>query len=136
MKRHPALRQLSDDHHRALVLARRVRRAASGVRELDCQALLREVNERFAAELEPHFAIEERWLFPGLATQGETQLAVRAAADHAELRRLVTAAWSRDTARSFAELLEQHIRFEERVLFPRAEQLLLEPGRLLPPAAE
>ena len=30
MKRHPSLRQFSDDHHQGLVNARRLRRAASG----------------------------------------------------------------------------------------------------------
>ena len=30
MKRHPSLRQFSDDHHQGLVNARRLRKAASG----------------------------------------------------------------------------------------------------------
>ena len=55
MKRHPSLASLSRDHHRALVLARDVRRALP-----DASALVADVRRRFARELEPHFAIEER----------------------------------------------------------------------------
>lgn len=122
--RHPALRRLSDDHHRALVLARRIRRAATGTSEADLDALAQEVKRRFETELEPHFTIEEKWLFPALAKQGESPLAFRAVGDHTELRHLVRRPWTRMTALRVGELLAQHIRFEERVLFPRAEALL------------
>jgi len=124
VKRHPALQGLSDDHHRALVLARRIRRAANRANEAELAALAREVAQRFEAELEPHFSVEERRLFPLLSARGESQLTLRAVEDHTELRRLVRATWSRASALRIGELLDQHIRFEERVLFPRAEKLL------------
>jgi hemerythrin-like domain-containing protein len=117
VKRHPALQPLSDDHHRALVLARRIRRAASDPREADFAALSRDATQRFEAELEPHFAVEEERLFPALVAQGERALSLRAAEDHAELRRLIRAAWSRENALAFGALLERHVRFEERELF-------------------
>jgi hemerythrin-like domain-containing protein len=126
VKRHAALRRLSDDHHRALVLARRIRREASGAGAADLEALSREARARFAAELEPHFRIEEKHLFPALAARGESELAVRAADDHAELRRSIRAEWGRQDAQDFGERLERHVRFEERVLFPRAEEILSE----------
>ena len=124
MKRHPHLRLLSDDHHRALVLARGTRRAAEA--SGDASALAKtwqEVVRRFASELEPHFQVEERWLFPLLETAGDP-LAERARADHSRLRELVRAEPAQSTALAFAVLLERHVRFEERELFPRAERLL------------
>jgi len=118
------LQRLSDDHHQALVLARRVRRGSSAASEADFDALAQEAKRRFEAELEPHFSVEEKRLFPVLATRGESQLTLRAVEDHTELRRLVRDTWSRQSALRIGELLDQHIRFEERSLFPRAEALL------------
>jgi iron-sulfur cluster repair protein YtfE (RIC family) len=123
MKRHPSLQPLSDDHHGALVLARHVRRAAAQAGEA-----LREawpgLRRRFAGELEPHFVAEEQRLLPQLAAAGEGRFVERARADHARLRELVAGEPSAAAASEFASLLHDHVRFEERELFPRAERLL------------
>ena len=103
------LRGLSSEHHAALVWARRLRRG------VDREPLA----ERFARELEPHFAVEERWLAPALVDAGQSALATRLLAEHALLRRLVA---SEDHA-AFAEALFAHVRFEERELFPACERL-------------
>lgn len=129
MKRHPALQPLSDDHHGALVLARRLRRsgleaARTDVERVDPDSLARETRLRFAEELEPHFRVEEAHLLPLLARRGEADLAARADADHARLRELVAGPWTQDTAREVGTLLEQHVRFEERVMFPALERML------------
>lgn len=125
MRRAPWLRPLSDDHHQALVLARRVRRAAARSQSAsELAELWSDVAARFAAEIEPHFAAEEHWLFRALEKAGETALGARARADHRRLRELVRAAPAAANAREFAELLDRHVRFEERELFPRAESLL------------
>jgi hypothetical protein len=113
VKRSDALRPLSDDHHRALVLARRAKRALAKTWP--------DVVAFFASDLEPHFQTEERWLFPLLDAAGELGLAERARADHARLRALVRAA---APSAEFATALEEHVRFEERELFPVAERLL------------
>jgi hemerythrin-like domain-containing protein len=125
VKRHPLLQPLSDDHHRALVLARRTRRAAEA--SSDAKSLAKtwlDVKERFASELEPHFRVEEAWLFPALEAAGALALVERARADHALLRELVLREAAATTAVELAGLLETHIRFEERELFPLAERLL------------
>ena len=123
MKRHPSLQPLSDDHHRALVLARRLRRASSGLAPAELVALSREVRQEFEAELEPHFRVEESWLLPALEAKGAADLAVQTAKGHARLRDLVRGSWTSDTAKRLGTLLEQHVRFEERVLFPQTEIL-------------
>lgn len=126
MKRHPALRALSDDHHRALVLARRLRRTAPELDGAARAALADAVRRELDAELEPHFAVEEAVLLPALEARGEAQLVARTHADHTRLRTLARGAWSEGTAQELGALLEQHVRFEERVLFPRAEAVLSE----------
>ena len=106
MKRDPRLHALSSEHHQALVLARRARRGESVVGQLK--------------ELEAHFAIEERVLLPALARAGRADLAARTVDEHADIRHSVN-----DPVR-FGELLEAHVRFEERELFPICEALIPE----------
>lgn len=126
MKRHPSLQPLSDDHHRALVLARRLRRESTGMDAGALARLAREVRQEFGAEIEPHFRVEERWLLPALEGRGEDRLAAQTLEDHARLRALVHGRWSEITAQELGTLLEKHVRFEERVLFPEAEAVLSE----------
>jgi hypothetical protein len=79
MRRHPSLQPLSDDHHRALVLARRLRRDSTGMDAADLAALSREVQRQFEAQLEPHFRVEERWLLPALENRGSARLVAQTA---------------------------------------------------------
>ena len=128
MKRHPHLQPLSDDHHGALVLARRTLRTAEGCRDRsELTKLWGEIRRRFTLELEPHFRVEEDLLFPHLDAAGVGAEVQRARADHARLRELVDAEPDPGVAMEFGELLHRHVRFEERELFPRAESLLALP---------
>jgi len=125
MKRHRSLRLLSDDHHRALVLARRLRRDSGG-EAARLAVLAREVRQEFERQLEPHFRVEESWLLPALERKGEAGLVEQTLGDHRRLRALVRGRWSEETAHELGALLDKHVRFEERVLFPRAEVVLSE----------
>ncbi len=120
---------MSSDHHHALRLASTIHRATSR-RTLD-QPLAGEVEDIYHRELLPHFAIEEQVLLPALKAVGATELANRTRAEHRELRRLLDAAafGDFDSLTSFATLLEAHVRFEERELFPACEARL--PSRVL-----
>lgn len=126
MKRDPALRNLSVDHHHALVLARRASRVAAGEVDEPLDSLWTTVKEAFARELGPHFATEETLLLPALRALGEVELVARTLDDHRRLRELVSD--ERDDVRAllaqFGELLTEHVRFEERQLFECAQQRL------------
>ena len=122
MRRHPALRQLSSEHHTGLVLARQARQAATGSAEEQRRAWEALV-ARFEAELEPHFRCEEEGLLVAMRRSGETSLVERTLAEHADLRALVAQNRGVSLAR-FAQLLTAHIRFEEQILFERAQELL------------
>ena len=131
MKRHPLLHGLSDDHHTALVVAQRCKRAeASGL-----AALWEAVRSSFASLFEPHFAIEETHLLPALEALGEAELARRIRDDHARLRRLATTP-DPTTAdvRELGRALDDHVRFEERVVFEQTQDRL--PARTLAALAE
>ncbi|MBL8901560.1 MAG: hemerythrin domain-containing protein [Planctomycetes bacterium] len=136
MHRHPHLHGLSSDHHDALVLVRELERAAASWTRTDGEALA----VRFARELEPHFAIEESLLLPALRALGRSALVERVLADHARLRADIVAAATGDASalRSFAAKLVEHVRFEERELFPTCEHelaasILEEVARRSPP---
>jgi mannose-6-phosphate isomerase-like protein (cupin superfamily) len=126
VKRHPALIPLSHDHHHALVAARRLRQAAES--EDDPEAAAGEFAGFFAAVSVPHFREEEETLFPLVAGFDDARpLIVEALLDHQRLHALV-AELQRSTdvrtpMREIGELLEAHVRREERELFPLIERL-------------
>jgi mannose-6-phosphate isomerase-like protein (cupin superfamily) len=137
MKRHPALVSLSHDHHHALVASRRLRRAAD--LDGDPATAVATFVSFFASETAPHLREEEEVLFPLVANFEEARpLLVEALLDHQRLRALVvrieTATDVRPCIREIGELLEAHIRREERELFPLIERLAaaeLEPAGLV-----
>ena len=125
MKRALELTDLSRDHHHALVLARKCTRAAADdVAAPGREATWRVAQQAFEAELEPHFEVEERVLVPYLEAAGETLLVEQIRHEHTQLRELITRAPEREVVRAFGELLTSHVRFEEKQLFARAEQVL------------
>lgn len=85
-----------------------------------------DLRERFGRELEPHFRVEETVLLPALERIGELEVVQRTRRDHAELRELAAQAidGAIDAARGLGRLLEEHVRFEERELFPLCERRL------------
>ncbi len=128
MKRHAALMQHSRDHHHGLKLARLARFAAdSGSPEAIAEAA-HTIVEQFSEKLEPHFQDEEKGLLVQLAAIGQNELVKRTLDEHAQLRELnrcLKANPEDATAiSSFATLLHDHVRFEERELFEIAQNLL------------
>jgi mannose-6-phosphate isomerase-like protein (cupin superfamily) len=114
---------LSHDHHHALVAARRLRRAAGGV---DAHEEAAAFSRFFADESVRHFREEEERLFPLVADSGEARpLVVRALLEHQQLHAFAARLASEDLApmHDLAALLEAHVRFEERELFPLIERL-------------
>jgi hemerythrin-like domain-containing protein len=125
MKRHVTLLQLSREHHRALVLARRIEQFdAAGSH----QEILASVTSIFRRELEPHFQAEEADLLPRLGAAGELDLVQRTLREHQYLRALAAriAAGAAADLKPFGLALQAHVRFEERELFPVAEAALAE----------
>ena len=123
MKRAEALLKLSREHHTALSIAQRARRALAGGVAGDIESVAAEASRRFVSELEPHFLDEERWLLPALDAVGETALVTRTMDEHRRLRALAgeLPGGGAVVLTAFAELLGDHVRFEERELFESAQ---------------
>lgn len=129
MRRSPQLLQLSREHHTALVLAKRAQRLAKGT-AIDAREFMATLPAVFEQELEPHFQVEEIALLSALRAAESaaevTAMVERTLLEHAGLRELMQQIGRQDfsSLAAFGELLDAHVRFEERELFNRAEALL------------
>ena len=127
LKRHPALVPLSQDHHFGLLLSWKIRK---GISQKTDNKRIRDYLHYFMLEhLEPHFKMEEAFLFVYLAKND--MLRKEAEKQHEALRSLhrkivSTPAVENGDLLEFAEGLDSHIRFEERKLFPYIQVELVE----------
>lgn len=128
MKRSPSLLKLSRDHHTALSLALHIEKANDAVALAAVAVRLAKI---FPGELEPHFLEEEQSLLPQLRQVGEVALVERTLQEHQQLRSLAERVADGKTTRlkEFGQLLQAHVRFEERELFMVAQRVL--PGEYL-----
>lgn len=124
MKRSHALRELSREHHEALVLARHACAVEPGSEA--AQAQREHLLARWSEQFEPHFAREELVLLPALEASDNASLAALALAQHSELRHLVIRLQRGDpqALAAWGDAMRVHVQFEERTLFPLAESVL------------
>ncbi len=125
MKRHQKLQDLSREHHSALQLALKAKRAAMSGDQNQIKATAATCIVAFYAELDPHFIVEENTFLPLLTAAGEDMLVTQVERDHKELRRLSVQLLQPDAKvlHGFAERLTSHVRFEEREVFVVLETL-------------
>lgn len=128
-KRHPSLVPLSREHHLALLLAFRLRQGLPRTHQpTDSPKEKAEDTVRFFHNnLARHFRAEEEALFPLIrkTLPKAESLLDRLIAEHAEMRTQVAAlepaATDAETLnaqlKAFGDLLERHVRREERELF-------------------
>jgi hemerythrin-like domain-containing protein len=129
MKRHPSLAPLSRDHHHALVLAQRLRRAG----ERDAAEAADAFLQHWMNEERLHFRLEEEVLLPAYAAYGDPEhpAVVRTMLDHMLIRRDVERLARGADLELLHELggrLADHVRLEENELFPLVERTLPEPA--------
>ncbi len=126
MKRRPELVPLSRDHNHVLQLARRARQAADSASERDITECWQALREAWQSAMSAHFAAEERLLFPRLHEHGQAELATELEREHDAIRRTLTRTDRLDATRLgvLGEVLEHHVRVEERRAFPLLERSL------------
>lgn len=150
MKRHTSLVALSQHHHYALLQSLSIRRAREEPPERKASAM-RKVAVKFLdfwqAKGKLHFREEEEILLPAYAWHVSLENdpdVIRMLAEHASLRgRIARLAATLDAnagleseLAELGQLLSDHIRLEENIIFPRlentlSEQELAELGRTL-----
>ena len=118
LKRAIELQPLSHDHHHGLQLCWKIRTGFS--RKIELERIKKYADWFFVTHLEPHFELEENYIFTVLDSSHE--LVKQALTDHRRLKRLFTQTSDLEKALGrIEEELEKHIRFEERVLFPEIQ---------------
>lgn len=126
MRRSEQLSPLSREHHVALEVALRLRKASDADAETARDRFLR----FFDSEGREHFRAEEEILLPAFARHAapDDPDVARVLTEHEELRRyaaeLSAAPVGLDTLHAVGRLLHDHVRHEERTLFPRIEAAL------------
>jgi iron-sulfur cluster repair protein YtfE (RIC family) len=129
MKRRAALEPLSRDHFHALLVAQGLKRAN--------RVTARKAQKAFVDYWEPdgreHFRAEEEILLPLCAgfIDVEQPLVAKVLSDHSEIRSRAAELSAEGTSKpeslhALGEKLEQHVRLEERQLFPLIEESLPE----------
>lgn len=124
MNRSAALASLSRDHHQALVVAQRLRRATDETASDARTAFL----AYWTTHGGLHFRLEEETLLPGYAAYGDPHhpLVLSVLGDHVDIRQRADRLAADPTAPTDAlhdlgERLAAHVRLEERELFPLIE---------------
>lgn len=124
IKRNENIVPLSRDHHHGLLFVWKLRQ---GIRHGAAPERMAPYVAYFWTDhLAPHFREEEELLFNHAP---ENELVQQALREHVEIRQLAEAAalaTGEAPLQALADLVNNHIRFEERTLFPFLEQNLSE----------
>jgi len=120
IKRHKAIQPLSREHHQGLLLCWKIRKGFE--KEVQPQRIKNYSDWFWENQLQEHFKIEEEYVFPILGAKD--LLVQQALEEHEHLTSLFLQkdeiALSLETIQND---LESHIRFEERALFNKIQEV-------------
>lgn len=126
MKRNKNLIELSRDHHHGLLLGWKIKQGFKN--NVAFEEIVKYIEHFAQAALFPHFIEEEEQLFVYLPDDDEYRK--RAIADHLEIKTKIADISAKPVDEAIllelAEVIETHIRFEEREMFPYMEVTLSE----------
>jgi hemerythrin-like domain-containing protein len=118
IKRSEQLAPLSREHHDALVFLLRIKQGSKNGTPI--RIISEYINWFWANNLNNHIQQEERLLLPHLSHDDE--LARQLKSEHSTIRDLASRELSESEVVGFSNVLNAHIRFEERILFPHIER--------------
>lgn len=123
IKRHTALKPLSREHHHGLLLCWKIR---TGIKkEIETLRMRSYVSWFYNNHLAQHFETEEKYIYPVLGSDNE--FIKKAVSEHRKIKHLIQEATkSYKNLNLIAEIIENHIRFEERSLFHKIQAIATE----------
>ena len=123
LKRNEFLKPISREHHHGLLLCFKIR---TGIKkQITAERINKYANWFYQNHLIPHLSIEEEILFPILGNENE--LVVKAIEEHRTIDRLFKNQESTiQNLNAIADAIENHIRFEERILFTALQDIATE----------
>lgn len=125
IKRNPHIVKLSQDHHASLLFCWKLRQGVK--KEVAPDRMGKYIAYFYEYHFTPHFFEEETILF---APMPEDELVLQAFAEHKTILNLAhtlidgKAENPYEEINRLADLVDKHVRFEERVLFPHIEHSL------------
>lgn len=126
MKRDTHLQPLSRQHHNALMAVLLLKKGVQ--KNAEVQVMQDFILAVWKDELQFHFEAEEKWLPAATDEPVLKSMHQRMLQEHDVIRKYIeqfsTKLTSYEAVQTFYELLEQHVRFEEREYFPALEQYL------------
>ncbi|GAB3799463.1 hemerythrin domain-containing protein [Virgibacillus kimchii] len=133
MKRHESLKDLSRHHMIGLHLALKLKRAGTEKSRLSIEEIMKDADDFWNPGGQEHFREEEEILLPAYAQYEDINKpeVIEMLMEHVKLRSLFDQLLKLketdlDMMHELGALLENHIRKEERVLFPMIEKALPE----------
>ena len=123
IKRNEHIVKLSKDHHASLLFCWKLRQ---GIKyHVDIERLVKYVQYFWAHHFSAHFKEEEEFLFKPV----QDEVVQKAIDDHQKIRIFIDQIGFSGTEKENAllelvELVDQHVRYEERILFPHLEKKL------------
>lgn len=133
IKRHEAIAPLSRHHHHVLVMSLKISKLGLTPSLDEVKALQEEIKSLWETGGQAHFREEEEILLPAYARYApiNQQVIIEMLLEHVEIRSLMSAIDQKqgnviEDIRKLGIMLEQHVRKEERVVFPMIEAALPE----------
>ncbi len=120
MKRTEYLQPLSREHHHGLLLCWKIRTGLS--KNVEISRIKKYADWFYENHIKAHFEAEEKYIFPILGPEDE--MVQEAIASHRKLKELFNG--TKDVENSLKQIekeLEGHIRFEERILFNKIQEV-------------
>jgi hemerythrin-like domain-containing protein len=123
IKRSKELAPLSREHHEGLLFGWKIKQGLKN--GTDHKLIAQYIQWFWDAELSGHFKKEEQVL--AIYLPGDNELVERMFAEHESIEALIHVNGmiaDEDIFLQLADAIQEHIRFEERVLFPYAEEVM------------
>jgi len=122
IKRNENLMILSHEHHHGLVFCTRLKKA----HQTDAKTLQLFVDYFWLNNLVPHFTNEEKWFLHEIENN---EIKEQFIAEHQQIKTLVNCIKNStndliELAIELSQVLNNHIRFEERIMFPYLEKTI------------
>tara|TARA_R110002126_G_scaffold21419_4_gene77412 strand:- start:1025 stop:1486 length:462 start_codon:yes stop_codon:yes gene_type:complete len=123
IKRNKALQGVSREHHHGLLLCWKIRMGFS--KGIANERIKKYVDWFYTTHLIPHFELEEKHIFPILGN--DHVMVKKALTQHKRLHQLFAGAVTvSESLPLIQDELDQHIRFEERILFNEIQKIATE----------
>lgn len=126
MKRAEQLVPLSHDHHQGLVVSQQALRLDDSASDADIKQHWLKLKRCIEEQAQHHFVIEEQYLLEPLAQlEGNDAMVQRIYYEHKQLCAFASQeiGQSLSTLQEAAALLKAHIKYEERELFAKAQEV-------------